>query len=93
MSAFYTFYQACIIVFQNLYFVNNIIRECAKVLRGGAENFRTGAKSSQGRWAPAPPPPPQLRPCFNFLILTFDLFGQGSGLHETHTLFMTLMTG
>ena len=54
MSAFYTFLSSlynCLL--KNL--VNDI--RC-KVLRGGAENFRRGAKSSQGKCAP----PPKIRP-------------------------------
>ena len=47
-----------------IYFVNNVIRGGAKVLKGGAENFRRGAKSSKGRCAP-PDTSPKIPPCFN----------------------------
>ena len=56
--AFYTFLSGlcnCLLIF----FVNNIIKGGAKVFRGVAENFRGGAKSTQGKCAP----PPKIRPC------------------------------
>ena len=58
MFAFYTFLSS---LYNGLLkFVSLIILlgEVAKVLRKGGENFRRGAKSSQGRCAP----PPKIRP-------------------------------
>ena len=63
MSAFYTFLSSLYNCFLKFILSIILLGEVLKILRGGAENFRRGAKYPSERCAPLRTSPPKIRPC------------------------------